>query len=50
VIALGGWIVLNVTGGGVIGLAIVTASGLAITGIIVATAFWRKMSRKLEAS
>ncbi len=50
VIALGGWIVLNVTGGGVIGLAIVTASGLAITGIIVATAFWLKMRRKLEAS
>jgi Na+-driven multidrug efflux pump len=50
VIALGGWIVLNVTGGGVIGLAIVTASGLAITGIIVATAFWLRMRRKLEAS
>jgi putative MATE family efflux protein len=50
VIALGGWIVLNVAGGGVIGLAIVTASGLAITGTIVATAFWLKMRRKLEVS
>jgi hypothetical protein len=47
---LGGWIVLNVTGGSVIALAIVTASGLAITGTIVATAFWLKMRRKLEAS
>lgn len=50
VIALGGWIVLNVTGGGVIGLAIVTAAGLAIAGVIVATAFWLSMRRKLEAS
>jgi Na+-driven multidrug efflux pump len=50
VIALGGWIVLNVTGGGVIGLAVVTASGLAVAGVIVATAFWLGMRRKLEAS
>ena len=48
-IALGGWIVLNVTGGGVIGLAIVTAAGLAVAGGIAAIAFWLSTRRKLEA-
>lgn len=49
VIALGGWLVLNVTGGGVIGLAVVTASGLAVAGVIVATAFWLSTRRKQVA-
>ena len=40
VLGIGGWLVVSVMGGGVIGLAIVTASGLAIGGSIVAVAFW----------
>jgi Na+-driven multidrug efflux pump len=47
VLAIGGWLVVSVMGGGVIGLAIVTASGLAIGGGIVAIAFWLGMRRKL---
>lgn len=50
VIAVGGWLVLGVVGGGVIGLAVVTAAGLAVAGGIIAVAFWLKMRRKLEVS
>ena len=47
VLAIGGWLVVSVVGGGVIGLAIVTAAGLAVGGTIVAVAFWLGMRRKL---
>src|SRR4029450_11332485 len=47
VLAIGGWLVVSVVGGGVIGLAIVTAAGLAVGGTIVAVAFWLAMRRKL---
>lgn len=47
VLALGGWLVVSVFGGGVVGLAIVTASGLVVGGGIVAIAFWLGMRRKL---
>ena len=50
VLGIGGWLVVSVMGGGVIGLAIVTASGLAIGGSIVAVAFWLGMRRKLGGS
>jgi hypothetical protein len=50
VLGIGGWLVVSVMGGGVIGLAIVTASGLAIGGGIVAVAFWLGMRRKLGGS
>jgi hypothetical protein len=50
VLGIGGWLVVSVMGGGVIGLAIVTASGLAIGGSIVAVAFWLGMRRKLGDS
>ena len=50
VLGIGGWLVVSVMGGGVIGLAIVTASGLAIGGSIVAVAFWLRMRRKLGGS
>ena len=50
VLGIGGWLVVPVMGGGVIGLAIVTASGLAIGGSIVAVAFWLGMRRKLGGS
>lgn len=49
-LGIGGWLVVSVMGGGVIGLAIVTASGLAIGGSIVAVAFWLGMRRKLGGS
>ena len=47
VLAIGGWLVVSVFDGGVIGLAIVTALGLAVGGGIVAIAFWMEMRRKL---
>jgi Na+-driven multidrug efflux pump len=47
VLAIGGWLVVSVMEGGVIGLAIVTAAGLAVGGTIVAVAFWLGMRRKL---
>lgn len=50
VLGIGGWLVVSVLGGGVLGLAIVTAAGLAIGGSIVAVAFWLGMRRKLGGS
>ncbi len=50
VLAVGGWLVIAVTGGGVIGLAIVTALGLAVAGGIIAVAFWLGARRKLGGS
>lgn len=50
VLAVGGWLVVSVIGGGVIGLAIVTALGLAVAGGIIAIAFRLGMSRKLGGS
>ena len=47
VLAIGGWLVVSVMDGGVIGLAVVTAAGLAVGGTIVAVAFWLGMRRKL---
>lgn len=35
----GGWIVIHVTGGGLIGLAVVTAAGLIVPGAIIAIAY-----------
>jgi putative MATE family efflux protein len=48
VIALGGWIAVTMTGGGVAGLAVVTALGLASAGAINALAFWCSMRREGE--
>ena len=50
VLAVGGWLVVAVFDGGVIGLAIVTAVGLAVAGGIIAVAFWLGMRRKLGGS
>jgi Na+-driven multidrug efflux pump len=50
VLAVGGWLVVAVFDGGVIGLAIVTALGLAVAGSIIAVAFWLGMRRKLGGS
>jgi len=50
VLAIGGWLVVSVMGGGVMGLALVTAAGLAIGGTIVAVAFRLAMRRKLGGS
>ena len=50
VLAVGGWLVVAVFDGGVIGLAIVTALGLAVAGGIIAVAFWLGMRRKLGGS
>jgi Na+-driven multidrug efflux pump len=50
VLAIGGWRVVSVMGGGVIGLANVSATGLAVGGSIVAAAFWLAMRRKLGGS
>jgi putative MATE family efflux protein len=50
VLAVGGWLVVAVFDGGVIGLAIVTAAGLAVAGGIIAVAFWLTMRRKLGGS
>jgi len=50
VLAIGGWLVVAVFDGGVIGLAIVTALGLAVAGGIIAVAFWLGMRRKLGGS
>lgn len=47
ILAVGGWLVVSVFDGGVIGLAIVTALGLGVGGGIVAVAFWFSMRRKL---
>jgi hypothetical protein len=47
VLAFGGWLVVSVMGGGVIGLAVVTAAGLAVGGTIVVVAFSLAMRRKL---
>jgi hypothetical protein len=47
VLGIGGWLVVALMGGGVVGLAIVTAAGLAVGGSIVAVAFWLGMGRKL---
>jgi putative MATE family efflux protein len=47
VLAIGGWLVVSVMGGGVSGLAIVSAAGLVVGGTIVAVAFWLGMRRKL---
>lgn len=50
ILAIGGWLVVSVLDGGVIGLAIVTALGLGVGGAIVALAFWLGMSRKLGSA
>jgi Na+-driven multidrug efflux pump len=50
VLAVGGWLVVAVFDGGVIGLAIVTALGLAVAGGIIAVAFWLGMRRNLGGS
>jgi Na+-driven multidrug efflux pump len=42
ILAAGGWLVLTSTSSGVVGLAAVTALGLAVAGGIVAAAFWLK--------
>jgi len=42
VLALGGWLAVRVFDGGVIGLAAVTAVGLALAGVMVALAFWKR--------
>lgn len=47
ILAVGGWLVVSVFDGGLIGLAIVTALGLGVGGGIVAIAFWIGMRRKL---
>ena len=39
-LAVGGWIAIDSLASGVTGLAIVTALGLALAGLIVAVAFW----------
>ena len=49
VMIVGGWIVLR-TGGGVAGLAAVTALGLATAGGMVSTAYWIRMRGKTGAS
>lgn len=41
-LAAGGWLVVHLWGGGVAGLAAVTAAGLALAGTMVALAFWRR--------
>ncbi|HYC66541.1 MAG TPA: MATE family efflux transporter [Reyranellaceae bacterium] len=43
-LAAGGWVVVHLWGGGVAGLAAVTALGLALAGVMVALAYWRKTS------
>ena len=43
----GGWVVVHVTGGGLVGLGIATAAGLVLAGIMIAIAFHRSM-RALE--
>ncbi len=48
ILAVGGWIVIDATSTGVMGLAIVTALGLALAGAIVAVAFWRRSSHRQE--
>lgn len=47
VLTVGGWLVVSIFDGGVIGLAIVTALGLGVGGGIVAIAFWLSMRQKL---
>lgn len=47
ILAVGGWLMVSVFDGGVIGLAIATALGLGVGGGIVAIAFWLGMRRKL---
>ncbi len=49
VMIVGGWIVLR-TGGGVAGLAVVTALGLATAGGMVSTAYWIRMRGKTGAT
>lgn len=49
VMIVGGWIVLR-TGGGVAGLAVVTALGLATAGGMVSTAYWIRMRDETGAS
>ncbi len=49
-LAIGGWIVINASGGGVVGLAAITALGLAVAGAVVAIAFWLRTPRLREVS
>jgi putative MATE family efflux protein len=50
VLAIGGWIVVELTNSGVTGLAVVTAVGLALAGGLIATAFRLRMRRQLKVS
>jgi putative MATE family efflux protein len=49
ILAVGGWFVIRSTDSGVIGLALVTALGLAVAGVLIAIAFRLAIRAKQEA-
>jgi len=43
IIIVGGWVAITMTSSGVIGLAVVAATGLVVAGGVISVAFWLKM-------